>query len=44
MPRAIAFITNDPFCGQRYEGKLLEVLSWTDISYLERIRIFCQKY
>ena len=35
IPRAIAFITNDPFCGQRYEGELLEVLSWTEISYLE---------
>lgn len=35
VPRAIAFIERDPFCGQRYEGELLEVLSWLDIVFIK---------
>lgn len=35
VPKAIALIERDPFCGQRYEGELLEVLSWLDIVYIE---------
>ena len=35
MPRTIEFIERNPFCGQRYEGELLEVLSWQDIEYIK---------
>ena len=38
VPRTISFIERDPFCGQSYEGELLEVLSWLDIVYIEDYR------
>lgn len=34
IKKSISFINENPFCGQRYEGELLELLSRLDKSYL----------
>lgn len=36
VTKAISFIKENPFCGQRYEGELLELLYKLDICYLEK--------
>lgn len=38
ISKAIIFIQENPFCGQRYEGELLELLYKMDMSYLEKYR------
>lgn len=34
VSRSIIFIKDNPFCGQRYEGELMEILSKLDVDYL----------
>lgn len=34
--KAICFIKENPFCGQRYEGELLELLYKLDVCYLKK--------
>lgn len=32
------FLENNPFCGQRYEGELMELLSKMDMIYLDKYK------
>lgn len=34
VSKSITFIKDNPFCGQRYEGELMELLSKVDVDYL----------
>ena len=43
VPKAIEFIKDNPFCGQRYEGELIELLSKMDLSYFDNYKDDMQK-
>ena len=43
VPKAIEFLKDTPFCGQRYEGELIELLSKMDISYFDNYKDEMQK-
>lgn len=36
IPKAISFLENNPFCGQRYEGELMELLSKLDLNCFDK--------
>ena len=36
IPKAIEFLNDDPFCGERYEGELLELLFRLDYIHLSK--------
>lgn len=36
VPKAILFLKEDPFCGQRYEGELIEILYNIDVQILSK--------
>lgn len=38
VTKAVSFVKENPFCGQRYEGELLELLYKLDIGYLEKYK------
>lgn len=38
VTKAVSFVKENPFCGQRYEGELLELLYKLDIYYLEKYK------
>ena len=38
VTKAVSFVRENPFCGQRYEGELLELLYKLDICYLEKCK------
>ena len=39
VSKAIHFIEKNPFCGQRYEGELLELLNKLDVNYLKEYKL-----
>lgn len=43
VPKAIEFMKDNPFCGQRYEGELIELLSKMDLSYFDNYKDDMQK-
>lgn len=43
VTKAIEFIKQNPFCGQRYEGELMELLYGVDLIYLKSHRDDIQK-
>ncbi|MCX4378487.1 MAG: contact-dependent growth inhibition system immunity protein [Lachnospiraceae bacterium] len=38
VPKSIKFIDYNPFCGQRYEGELMELLSKLNLDYFDHYR------
>ena len=40
IEKAKDFLTENPLCGEYYDGHLLEIISHLDISYLEKDRNF----
>lgn len=43
VSRAIKFVEDNPFCGQRYEGELMELLSKLDLAYFDNYKDDVQK-
>lgn len=43
ISKALILINQNPFCGQRYEGELIELLSKQDMSYLDKDKIFIKE-
>lgn len=38
VSKSINFIEDNPFCGQRYEGELMELLSKLDLAYFDHYK------
>lgn len=38
ISKSMDFLENNPFCGQRYEGELMELLSKMDMIYLDKCK------
>lgn len=38
ISKSMDFLENNPFCGQRYEGELMELLSKMDMIYLDKYK------
>lgn len=43
ISKSIIFIKDNPFCGQRYEGELMEILSKLDVVYLTYYKDYIQE-